>query len=328
MHRAVVVGLGSMGRRRIRLLQSVVGRDAIAGVDLSAERRAQTERECGVATFPTLDEAAASIGADVAFVCTSPLGHGAVAMECLGLGLHVFTELNLTSEWYERAFALSRDKGLKMFISSTFLYRKEIEYIIGAVDGRAVNYIYHSGQYLPDWHPWEDYRNFFVSDRRTNACREILAIELPWMLKAFGDVDGIYVMKGKNSALDVDFNDHYMISLRHKSGSKGVFCQDIISRKAVRRLEIYSEHSHVFWDGTPDGLEEFDLESKAMRQIRPYESVSHDSRYGETIIEDAYLNEIVSFFDFIESGTPPRYTFEDDFRTLAMIDGIEEGAYG
>ena len=34
------------------------------------------------------------------------------------------------------------------------------------------------GQYLPDWHPWESYKSFFVSNKKTNGCRELFAIEL------------------------------------------------------------------------------------------------------------------------------------------------------
>ena len=46
---------------------------------------------------------------------------------------------------------------------------------------RPVNYIYHIGQYLPDWHPWENYKNFFVGDKRTGGVREIFGIDLPWL---------------------------------------------------------------------------------------------------------------------------------------------------
>ena len=53
-------------------------------------------------------------------------------------------------------------------MSSTLQYRKEIQFIkeeVKKVSGK-VNYIYHVGQYLPDWHPWENYKDFFVGDAR------------------------------------------------------------------------------------------------------------------------------------------------------------------
>ena len=39
----------------------------------------------------------------------------------------------------------------------------------GAV-GRPLTFTYQSGQYLPDWHPWESYKEFYVSKRETGAC--------------------------------------------------------------------------------------------------------------------------------------------------------------
>jgi len=325
--KVVVIGLGSMGRRRIRLMQTLAESPEIVGIDLSAERREQAEKETGVATAANLQASVAAVHPDAALVCTSPISHGAIVMQCLELGLNVFTEINLLSDWYEKAMALAKQKGLKLFISSTFLYRKEIEYIQNAVKGEAVDYIYHSGQYLPDWHPWESYKNFFVSDKRTNACREILAIEFPWIVRAFGEIASVHVMRDKNSLLELDFADNYMISIRHKNGNKGVFCQDVIARKGLRRLEVYSERLHLFWEGTPQSLSVYDIEAKALKPVQVYEKVEQRAGYNANIIENAYREELVNFFDVLKGTDSPRHSFEDDKRILDLIDGIEGGAY-
>jgi len=326
--KVLVIGLGSMGRRRIRLMQTLPDAPEIVGVDLSADRRAQAEKETGIATSEDLRTAVASFHPTAALVCTSPLSHGPIVKEILAAGLHVFTEINLLCDWYDEAMSLAAEKGLKIFISSTFLYRKEIEYVEGAVKDQTVNYIYHSGQYLPDWHPWENYKNFFVSNKRTNACREILAIELPWIVRAFGEIESVHVMRDKNSSLDLDFADNYMISIRHKNGNKGVFCQDVISRKGLRRLEVYSEKLHLFWEGTPQSLSVYDFTSKELKPISLYDKVEQRTDYNANIVENAYREELVNFFGVLKGAIPPRYTFEEDKRILGLIDGIEGGAYG
>ena len=323
----LVVGLGSMGRRRIRLLRSLPNCPDVVGIDLSGDRRRQAEAELGCETASDLDAAIVEYKPDAALVCTSPLSHGALVMQCLNAGLHVFTEINLVCDWYAEALALAEKKGLKLFISSTFLYRREIEYITEAVRNDTVNYIYHSGQYLPDWHPWESYKDFFVSDKRTNACREILAIELPWIVQAFGEIESLHVMRGKNSMLDLDFNDNYMISIRHRNGNKGVFCQDIIARKGLRRLEVYSEQKHLFWEGTPESLSAYDLTSKSVRPVSLYASGEQREGYNANIIEDAYREELVDFLSYLSGKSTPRHSFSADQRILKMVDDIEKGAY-
>ena len=72
----VVIGLGSMGRRRIRLMQAMADAPEIVGVNRSAERRAQVEGEFGIKTFATLAEAIAEARPQAAFLCTAPASHG------------------------------------------------------------------------------------------------------------------------------------------------------------------------------------------------------------------------------------------------------------
>jgi len=308
VNKVVVIGLGSMGRRRIRLMQTLDDAPQIIGVDTAA----------------TLSEAIAKTHPNAALVCTSPASHGPIVMQCLEAGLHVYMEINLIGDWYEKASALAAEKGLKVFVSSTFLYHPQINYIINAVKGQKVDYIYHSGQYLPDWHPWESYKNFFVADKRTNACREILAIEFPWILKAFGEVESVHVMKDKNSSLELDFPDNFMISVRHKNGNKGIFCQDVISRKGMRGLEIYSENLHLFWDGRAQKLSRYDIDKKELVPVTlPEDAVIYTDKVPN-YFENVYREETKAFFDYLDGKTQPQHSFTADKMALDLIDSIEK----
>ena len=321
--KVVVIGLGSMGRRRIRLMQAMPKAPEIVGVNRSPERREQVGKEFGIRTFATLAEAVAAVKPQAAFLCTAPASHGPAVLECIASGLHVFMEINLLGGWYAEAAAKAAERGVKLFISSTPVYRREMRYIADAVRGAPVNYLYHCGQYLPDWHPWEDYHDFFAAKKETNGCREILCIEMPWIEKAFGKVESVQVMGGRLTSLDIDFPDHYMISLRHESGCKGLYCQDVVARKGLRRLEVFSEKLHIFWEGTPDSLSAYDIGTKELKPVRLYDAVVQDSRYNANIIENAYADEIAAFFDYVENGVTPPYTFAEDAHTLAVVDEIE-----
>ena len=50
----LVVGLGSMGKRRIRLLKKMYQQYHIYGVDLNAQRCAFVKKEYEMETFPTM----------------------------------------------------------------------------------------------------------------------------------------------------------------------------------------------------------------------------------------------------------------------------------
>ena len=247
--KALIVGLGSMGKRRIRLLKGIDPSIEIIGVDTWDERRAQVE-EMGHKTFTSIAEAAQE-KPDVAFVCTAPLSHYAILKELLTYKINSFTELNLVKDGYEELMALAKANDTVLFLSSTMLYRGEINFILDEVKkyDKPVSYIYHIGQYLPDWHPWESYKNFFVGNKRTNGCREIFGIEMPWLIEAFGKVTDVYSVSNKVTDLDIDFDDRYFVTLTHESGARGVLSVDVVCPKAVRNLEVYGEGLHLFWEG-------------------------------------------------------------------------------
>ena len=93
----IVIGLGSMGKRRIRLIQKIHPEYVITGVDTSSQRCDQAAKTFAIPTSSCLDEALTQ-GADCAFVCTSPITHHGIINKCLQKNLHVFTELNLVAD--------------------------------------------------------------------------------------------------------------------------------------------------------------------------------------------------------------------------------------
>lgn len=320
----LVIGLGSMGKRRIRLMME---RDDVIvyGVDGQAERCKETEEKFGIATYASIEEALQHEQIDCAFVCTSPLSHVGIIRTCLENNLHVFTEINLVNDGYAENMELAKEKGKVLFLSSTFLYRKEQEYIIKTThdtEGK-LNYNYHIGQYLPDWHPWESYTNYFIGDARTNGCREIMAIEMPWLVTAFGKITNVQVLKGKNTELNVNYNDNYLMLVEHESGAKGTLAVDVMARKAVRHFELYGENVYLTWNGTPESLMQYDIEAKQEQKISFEDASEHQAGYAAFISENPYREEIKAFFEQVENGVTPKWDFEQDKHVLQVIDKIE-----
>ena len=322
-----VIGLGSMGKRRIRLIKSNFPDVNIVGIDNSDERCKEVEDLFDIKTFNDSEEFFKDNDCEAVFISTPPLTHSKIIKSALNSNLNVFTEINLVKDLYDENINLANEKNLTLFLSSTQLYRKEINFIDSKISklSRTTNYIYHIGNYLPDWHPWESYKNFFVGNKKTNGCREILTIELPWIIKTFGRIKQVYVSKNKITHLDVDYPDSFFINIIHKNGSNGVLIIDLVSRKAVRNLEVINEKCYIQWDGTPEGLEEFNFTSKEMEKINLYEEISNEQDYNQTIIENAYLEEIKDFFNVLDSNKNHGvYSFEKDKYVIDVIDIIEE----
>ena len=177
---------------------------------------------------------------------------------------------------------------------------------------------------MPDWHPWESYKNFFIGKKESNGCREIYAIQLPWIIDTFGEVKNVHKVSHKVTNLDIDYDDSYITTFEHKNGNKGVFVVDVVSRLATSYLEIIGEKIHITWDGSNDGLKIFDIQKKQVETFVGYEDFEHNENYASNIAENPYLEEIKDFIGYVRNERIPKWSIEQDYSVLNLIDEIEE----
>ena len=79
----LIVGLGSMGKRRARLAKGIDASIELCGVDLSEERRTGEEvRRLGIDAYPDIPSAVAARHPDAALVCTAPSPTAASSASC------------------------------------------------------------------------------------------------------------------------------------------------------------------------------------------------------------------------------------------------------
>lgn len=320
----IVIGLGSMGKRRIRLLREKGIQ--VYGIDSQEKRCSEAGEKLDIKCYPSINEAVLAEHPDAAVISTSPLSHAAIIKECLENNLHVFTEINLVTDGYVENMKLAKERGKVLFLSSTFLYRKETQAIIerAHVAKCPLNYIYHVGQYLPDWHPWESYNNYFINNTRTNGCREIMSIELPWIVSAFGAIKNVNAIKSKNTGLNINYNDNYLITIEHENRNKGVLAIDVVTRKAIRHIDLWGESLQMSWNGTADSLVEYDIESQKEQKIIFENASEHTEGYADFVTENPYREEINTFLaQMANPKTVSAWTFEKDYELLKVIDRIE-----
>ena len=322
--KVLICGLGSMGKRRLRLLKEYDSNLEIFGVDSNSERAESVSKEFNIVVYDSLEKAYNEQKPSCLFVCTSPLAHYSIIKQGLSLGMNIFTEINVVADGYEELINLAKEKSLKLFLSSTMNYKPEIKYFTQKVKGQKVSYNYHVGQYLPDWHPWENYKSFFVNDKRTNGCREILAIQMPWLVKCFGEIEDVKSINGTISELNLNYPDTIIVLIKHKNGNMGTFFVDVVARKPVTNLTIEGNDLFITWKGSKGTLFDLDLETKELKSVELYESTTHVNGYSNLIIEEPYLEEIKEFFNYVENDKNPLYTFEDDKIVLDWIDNMEE----
>jgi len=189
--------------------------------------------------------------------------------------------------------------------------------------GKPLSFTYQSGQFLPDWHPWEDYRDFYVSKRETGACREIVPYELTWLQEIFGKVNKISCFKDKLGDLDADIDDVYQILLCFENRMMGHLLVDVIARPAVRMLRINCSDGTIEWDHALNKVRCYQASKGEWSDI-DLQKGSIESDYIHP--EDPYIEELGNFIEAIKGKQEYPLSFENDEYILDLLRRAEESS--
>ena len=324
----LVIGLGSMGKRRIRNLKAL-GFSALAGFDPRQDRRDEASTKYGVEVFDSFEVALQTVCPDALIISTGPSLHMDYALFAAGKSIHCFIEASVVdSDRIMHLHNLIKDSGTLMAPSCTMRYypgpRKIKELIQAGAIGKPLNLNYQTGQYLPDWHPWENIQDFYVSKRETGGCREIVPFELTWLNEIFGDPEPLACVKDKLTDMDADIDDIYHCLLRYPQGMLANITVEVISRpKATRELHVLGSEGKLV----------FSTDENCVRYIRLGDKDWNRTMLSSGTVEAGYINPeepyISEMGDFVKAiKTADRRAFpntlERDVRVLGLLNGLEQ----
>lgn len=326
--RFLVVGLGSMGKRRVRNLQAL-GHSHLAGFDPRADRRDEASAKYGIEIFDSYEAALTDFKPDALIISTGPSLHMDYALSAADKGIHCFIEASVVDT--DRITQLrNRVKGTALIMapSCTLRYypgpRKVKELIQSGKIGKPLNLNYLTGQYLPDWHSWEKIQDFYVSKRETGGCREIVPFELTWLNDIFGNPEPLACVKNKLTEMDADIDDIYHCLLRYPGGMLANITVEVISRpKATRELRILGSEGELV----------FSADENCVRYIAVGDKDWTKTFLSTGTVEAGYINpeepyilEMTDFVNAIGSSNPDAFpnSLEDDVHVLKLLYGLEQ----
>ncbi|QZY54305.1 Gfo/Idh/MocA family protein [Crassaminicella profunda] len=323
----LVIGLGSMGKRRIRNLIAN-NQNNLAAFDIREDRINEAHEKYGIKTYNDFEEALRIFKPDTFIISVPPDQHMYYMNYAIDNNIHCFIEASVVDGGMEEILEKSKkNKDIKICPSCTLRFHPSIKLIKNLLDEKAIgkisHFTYHSGQYLPDWHPWEDIKEFYVSNKETGGCREIVPFELTWLNWIFGNIKSICGFKDKTINLGVDIDDVYSLNVKYGNGVLGSLVVDVVSRFAIRNLVINGDKGQIQWNWNEKCLKLYDAcESRWIIYEEPKGSAAEG--YNVNIIEDMYIDEIKSFIDCVEGKGEFLNSLEEDYTILQYLYGLEK----
>jgi predicted dehydrogenase len=298
--RILVAGCGSIGQRHLRNLQTLNPAELV-GVEPDGLRREAVGKELGISIHGSLKEALQH-GADVVFVTAPTAFHIPLAWEAARAGCHLFIEkpLSHTLDGVPELVDFVKRHGRVGFVGSNWKFHHSFRTIKSLLEketiGRITSARCQFGQYLPDWHPWEDYRKGYSARKDLGGGILLDSHEFDLMTWLLGPAESVFCAMGRLSSLEIETEDTVAATLRFRSGAIGEIHLDYTQRAYQRNLELHGEEGTIKWD----------IHDKAVRLYRAssktWEVFEEPVGYG---LNNMYLEEVRHFLQCVENRQLP-----------------------
>lgn len=252
--RFLVIGSGSIGRRHISNLISLGIKDLLV-YDASEARRTAVASELGIRAASSLEEAW-SQKPQAAFITVPTSLHIPLALEAARKNCHLFVEKPLAHnlEGVQELLDEVRERSLITLVGCNMRFhpglRKVYDLLRTGKIGKVVSIRAEAGQYLPDWHPKEDYRLGYSAKRAMGGGVILDAIHeidyVRWLMRQ--EIGAVSCFAGKLSDLEIETEDVAAILLAFSSGAIGEIHMDYVQRAYSRNCHVIGDEGTIRWD--------------------------------------------------------------------------------
>ena len=264
--RFLFVGLGGVGQRHLRNLRLLLGDDLdilayrqrrnspVLTNEMAVEQGGDLESKYRLRVFADLAEALAE--RPEAVIISNPTSlHLATARAAAEAGCHLFIEKPLAHEMegVPDLLDLIERRKLVTFVGYQWRFNPCLVALKAAIEantiGRVIAARARFGEYLPNWHPYEDYRQSYAARRELGGGVLLTQIHdfdyLGWL---FGWPRRLFCVGGKLSRLEIDVEDTASTLMECTVDGQTVpvhLQQDYLTNPGERSCEVLGESGKI-----------------------------------------------------------------------------------
>ena len=317
----LIAGLGSVGRRHMRNLVAL----GETNIVLFRTHKA-TLPDDELAGYPVetdLAEALKKHKPDAVIVSNPTSLHLDIAIPAAEAGCAILLEKPIAASM-ERVDVLQKavqKSGSKVLIAFQFRFHpgmvKTRELIENGEIGRVVSASVHFGEYLPAWHPWEDYRTGYAA--RSDMGGGVVATQchsldyLPWLVGK--KVESVWGFADKLSDLEVTADDTSKIGLRFEGGALGSLHLDYNQQPPEHEFRIIGTNGTIKWN-LADGAARIYRTEKKDWDVYPL-----PAGWERNVM---FQQQTQHFVDVVKGKVEPSCTLEDGVQVQKIIASVHE----
>jgi predicted dehydrogenase len=321
----LIAGLGSIGQRHARNLRALLGDSAdliayrVRGLPhviterMTVDSSATVEGRYGIRSYTDLDAALAERPA-AAIISNPTRFHLSTAARCLHAGCHVLIEKPLSDcdDGVDELIACADRRGRVLAVGYQMRFHPVLQrlrqWLAEARIGSLLRVRAEWSEFLPDAHPYEDYRESYAA-RRDLGGGVILSYihEFDYLQWLFGMPSRVSTVGGRSNLLECDVEDWAVTSMQCDHDVSTELRQSFGDRRAVRACTVIGERGELHGDLLTCSIEQRDCRGSTVDR----------ERFDAFQRNDMFLAELTAFLSAIDGGTPA-VTASEGARSLRL----------
>jgi predicted dehydrogenase len=262
---------------------------------------------------------------DAVIVANPTACHLDVALPAAQAGCHLLLEKPISDALDDRVLELRdvvKSQDLKVLVGFQFRFHPTLKQIHDLIQsealGRPLSFRVHWGEYLPGWHPWEDYRQSYAARRELGGgVVNTLSHPLDYVRWLFGEVASLNGTTAHVSDLELDVEDLAEITLSFESGVVGSVHLDYVQRPPEHTLTINFERGLVRWDNADGAAQVYRVENESWETLSPPDDFERNQ---------LFLSETAHFLAMLQGETDSRCDLADGIKALEITRAVHESA--
>ena len=308
-----------MGKRRVRCLKAHgVQSDQIRIVDHREDRRNESQSLYNVAGFASF-EVGMEWEPDVVIVSLPSKLHMEHCLMAARAGKDFWCEIALSHslDGVDELQSLVQQHGLiaALGINNPFHYGLQAakSWLQEPEFGKPLTYQITFGNYLPNWHPWEDYRSFYDETQIMGVIAQELGTLYTLLDTRLTDV---YAQMNHLGALDIPGPDTICVIGNTEAGTNVTLLIDLLQDIQQYSYRIVGENGVIEVDFSPQMTARRYLNSTGR-----YEVVPAPKGYQ---FEQCYIDEFADFLQRLDDRADWYHPLHDGIQILHVLQAIED----
>ena len=311
MKKILVIGYGSIGKRHVKNLL----KNSKYEILILTKRKINDSKETRVKYYNSLTNVLKE-KPEIAFITNETSFHIQTAIKLAKKNIHLFIEkpLSNSNKNIQKLQEIVNKNKLITQMGCNWRFHPCIKKIKGIIEKNEIGKIYsvqvESNSYLPDWHPYEDYRKGYAAKKQLGGGILLTCIhELDFLYWYFGKVDEVFSVTKKQSQLEVNADDISIMVLKFKKNILGEIHLDYFQRPDFKRCKIISSKGTLYWDSSINEVKFYSNSKK--KWIKKIELKKYEKN-------QMYVDEILHFLKSVKNKKKTINPLNDGVKTLRI----------